>query len=980
MTDSPFRLRRFWQSGKFKTEAAVVFTVAVFFTLFFWPATLKGLLLVISDSLVYSYPMRVVAFDAIRHGSLPLWTPTILSGYPLLSMAQLALGYPLTWVYLALPGYWAEQVYVLAPYLLTPLFIYAYLRQIRCSRAASLLAGLSFTYGGMMAGGLGHNGMFTNAVMWLPLMLIAIERARTGRFELCLIGVASAFSMSVLTGIGQAFLYSGLIAIGYAAFVSFVISPAEDNFKFEISDQSFAQRPKSWIHNLRPLLVCLCGMILAAGVTAFQILETMQAQRRSIRRELTYQTFSEGGFTPLKTLKLFLAPIHNLNWEASPFVASLAFVLAIVAVIAAFRSPSSHRRMFFWLGLALLGWLLMLGDHTPLSRWAFQIPVYNRFRLPWRHTFEWSLAISVLAAFGFDVLKTIAGRKFDSGEIQKREVLAGLILVVNLIAVGAGWWRAAGLKLAAGGALLKRGITTQVLEMPESAWWNWKLGFTVSALIALVWCWRMQASRWRGALMVATVATACFVESFMLVSAWWFPNAKPASYYQSVSAPMQFLKQYPPEQNRIYTSSSNYFALNLDMIETNNLTAPLGIQNSAGYEPLMSQRYGRVFDEKGASYMPYTPWLGAPADRQLLSPKWQVLDLLNTRFVVEFSASRTETYQKDGVVHAAELTGISLPKGESVKMTGASNVDTLSLVSALAFSTDLAQGEPVARFSFHTKDGRTVERELKVGLHTAEWAHERAEVKAQIKHSLAPIFESHPGDAQNSFPALSYSARIPLDQTLDVDWIEIKNVTDHVELMISRIALYDSTTGNAKSPAFRLPDQWRKIYDYDQTQIYENQRVMPRVWLTPRAEAVSEVEAFKRIRGQSETAFDPRKVALLEAAPSDLNSLNGETLGEDSFARIVSYEANRLRIETNADKAAALVLSEVNSPGWEAAVDGKPATIFTADYLLRGLVLTAGNHRIEMKYTAPAARIGAVISALSLLFIAGLLIKARRAV
>ncbi len=692
-------------------------------------------------------------------------------------------------------------------------------------------------------------------------------------------------------------------------------------------------------------------MALATGVAAFQILETMQAQRRSIRHELKYETFSEGGFTPLKTVKLFLAPIHNLNWEASPYVASLAFVLALVAVVAALRTPTAHRRTFFWLGLALLAWALMLGDHTPLSRWSFHIPIYNRFRLPWRHAFEWSLAISVLAAFGFDAFKKLTARKFDSTEFQTREALAGLILALNVIAIGIGWWRATGLKLAAGGELLKRGITTQVVTLPEASWWNWKLGFTASVLIALVWCWRMQTSRWRNALLATTVAIACFAESFMLVSAWWY----------------------------IYTSSSNYFALNQDMIETNNLTAPLGFHNAAGYEPLMSQRYSRAFDDIGASYMPYTPWLGAPTDRQLLSPNWQVLDLLNTRFVVEFSASRTLTYPKDGVIHSAELTGISLPKGESVVMTGASNVNTLSLVSALAFATDLAQGQPVAKVIFHTKDGRIVEREVQAGIHTAEWAHERDEVKAQIKHSLALIFESHPGDERNSFPALSYAARIPLDKTLDVDWMEIKNLTDHVTLMISRIALYDSTTGNATSPAFRLPAHWRKVYDHEQTQIYENQRVMPRVWLTPRAEAVSEQDAFKRIRGQSERAFDPREVALIEAPSSELSGLTASKLSEGSYARIVSYEPNRLVIETKADQPAALVLSEVYDPGWIATVDGKPATIYAADYLLRGLVLSAGTHTIELKYTAPAARTGAVISVLSLLMIAGLLIKAGRA-
>ena len=41
----------------------------------------------------------------IRHGQLPLWTPLLLSGYPLLSMAQVGLGYPGTWGYLFLPGY-----------------------------------------------------------------------------------------------------------------------------------------------------------------------------------------------------------------------------------------------------------------------------------------------------------------------------------------------------------------------------------------------------------------------------------------------------------------------------------------------------------------------------------------------------------------------------------------------------------------------------------------------------------------------------------------------------------------------------------------------------------------------------------------------------------------------------------------------------------------------------------------------------------
>src|SRR5436190_24005796 len=160
-----------------KTDALTLLVILLFFLSFFWPILSGGRIFVTGDALVYTYPLRTVAWEMIRHGQLPLWTPYLLSGYPLLSMAQLGLGYPLTWGYLILPGYLAEEIYVLAPFLLTPVFVYAYLREVGCSRAASLLAGLSFTYGGMMAGGISHNGMFTNAVMWLPLLLLVVERA-----------------------------------------------------------------------------------------------------------------------------------------------------------------------------------------------------------------------------------------------------------------------------------------------------------------------------------------------------------------------------------------------------------------------------------------------------------------------------------------------------------------------------------------------------------------------------------------------------------------------------------------------------------------------------------------------------------------------------------------------------------------------------------------------------------------------------------
>src|SRR5688572_33488246 len=82
-------------------------------------------------------------------------------------MGQIALGYPLSWGYLFLPGYKAEVIYALAPFLLAPVFTYFYARQLGRSVLASLLAGLAFGYGGMMAGMLSNSGYTTNSVMWM---------------------------------------------------------------------------------------------------------------------------------------------------------------------------------------------------------------------------------------------------------------------------------------------------------------------------------------------------------------------------------------------------------------------------------------------------------------------------------------------------------------------------------------------------------------------------------------------------------------------------------------------------------------------------------------------------------------------------------------------------------------------------------------------------------------------------------------------
>ncbi|MGH9799864.1 MAG: hypothetical protein ACRD82_05820, partial [Blastocatellia bacterium] len=382
---------RFDWRNKQKSGLAVAAVIAAFFLCFFGPTIFSGRVFLAGDQLVYTWPLRTVAWEMIRHGQLPLWTPFVFSGYPLLSMAQLGIGYPLTWGYLFLPGHWAESVYIFAPYLLSPIFTYAYLREVGRSRLAALLGGLSFSYGGLMLSGIGLNGMLPNAVMWTPLLLIAIERSRTNSFAKCVLLATGAYSMSVLTGIGQGFVYAGALAIGYALLI--VVCWPNSNNEAAPSWKSFAR----W----KPLAVIACGMLLAAGVAAFQILESRQAQRLSVRSRISFQQFSEGAFRFSMAWKSWLDPFHIMG-DVTAYVSPLVVLLAIVAVVFALRNRPRELRIFFWLLVAVVGWMLMLGPNTPLFTLVFKLPVINHFRVPSRHSFEWTLAASVLAAYGWD--------------------------------------------------------------------------------------------------------------------------------------------------------------------------------------------------------------------------------------------------------------------------------------------------------------------------------------------------------------------------------------------------------------------------------------------------------------------------------------------------------------------------------------------------------------------------------------------------
>jgi hypothetical protein len=91
-------------------------------------------------------------------------------------------------------------------------------------------------------------------------------------------------------------------------------------------------------------------------------------------------------------------PSTSSGMEFPPTAAYHFGAAAVLAVILGFSSLS--RRSLFFGALLVVGFALSLGAATPVSGWAHQLPGLSAFRHPFKHLFEVSLAMSVLAALG----------------------------------------------------------------------------------------------------------------------------------------------------------------------------------------------------------------------------------------------------------------------------------------------------------------------------------------------------------------------------------------------------------------------------------------------------------------------------------------------------------------------------------------------------------------------------------------------------
>ncbi len=164
--------------------------------------------------------------------------------------------------------------------------------------------------------------------------------------------------------------------------------------------------------------------------------------------------------------------------------------------------------------------------------------------------------------------------------------------------------------------------------------------------------------------------------------------------------------------------------------------------------------------------------------------------------------------------------------------------------------------------------------------------------------------------------------------------------------------------------------------------LYLNDRCLPRMQFFPVWKVVPDRKQI--LAAMSAPTFEPRRTVFIETEPPELfrSQLSSSAMSQDAAGKVEveEYTPRRVRGRVHCSVPGVVLLADTFYPGWYATVDGAPTPIYRADYVMRAVFVTAGDHEIEFRYVPLSFRLGATISCITLAGVAlmGLWLGMRR--
>lgn len=135
--------------------------------------------------------------------------------------------------------------------------------------------------------------------------------------------------------------------------------------------------------------------------------------------------------------------------------------------------------------------------------------------------------------------------------------------------------------------------------------------------------------------------------------------------------------------------------------------------------------------------------------------------------------------------------------------------------------------------------------------------------------------------------------------------------------------------------------------------VHQNQSAAGNAWFVE--DVVFVDNANQEITSLGEPAWNPRNKAFVDRRfEGQLKGMTTPVVDSSSSIALTNYKVNHLTYKSSAREPQVALFSEIYyDKGWTAYVDGTRVPYFRADYVLRGMVVPAGDHTIEWRFAAP---------------------------
>lgn len=373
----------------------------------------------ITDPVRQQYIWRELSVNAFKKGELPLWNPYSFSGTPLLANFQSASFYPLNILFFIFEFPVAWGILVSLQSILSLVFMYLFLRELKVTKSAAVIGSLAFAFSGFSISWLTWNTV-GHTILWLPLILFSVERVVKNRSMKWSFTLLFSLCSSFFAGHLQTFFYVAIMSVIYA--LGRIIVTEKENRRLKKES----------------ILICrirLLSLIVAAFIviTSIQWVPTLRFISESARNVDQGSWQKEGWFVPPQNLFQFFAPDFFGNpatgnyygvWNYGEFIGYIGLIPLFFALYACIKLK--NKKSVFFLSAIIISVILVTDNPVSELPYRLNFPFISTSQ-PTRLISMIDFSLAVLAALGVDQLRSNAK--------QKRSVLFSIAILFFLVGI-----------------------------------------------------------------------------------------------------------------------------------------------------------------------------------------------------------------------------------------------------------------------------------------------------------------------------------------------------------------------------------------------------------------------------------------------------------------------------------------------------------------------------------------------------------------